>query len=117
MRSAYAAVGLLDVDCVLRDMTLRLAAQHAPLHRIAFRSGNLFSIVSAVENGFCSSLLPQSSLSPATGFTKKLKITPVGDPLRIRLAISNDKKPGLDSIAEFLQTQLLLSIRRNDSGS
>lgn len=112
---SYTAVGLLDVDCVIRDMTLRLAAQHAPLHRIAFRSGNLSSIVSAVENGFCSSLLPQSSLSPGSGSFNKLKITPVGDHLRIRLAISSDKKPGLDSIAEFLQTQLLLSARRNET--
>jgi DNA-binding transcriptional LysR family regulator len=111
---SYTAIGLLDVDCVLRDMTLRLAAQHAPLHRIAFRSGNLSSIVSAVENGFCASLIPQSSLTLASASTTRLKITPVSDQLKIRLAIAADKTSGLDSIAEFLQTQLLLSIRRTE---
>ncbi|WP_157695913.1 LysR family transcriptional regulator substrate-binding protein [Caballeronia hypogeia] len=93
---SYTAFGLLDVDWVLRDMTLWPAAQQAPLHRIAFRSGNLPSIVSAVEKGLCSSLRFQSSLSPTSAASSKLKLTPVGDQLRIRLAIATDKKPGLD---------------------
>ena len=110
----YTPIGLLDVDCVLRDMTLRLAAQHAPLHRIAFRSGNLASIVSAVENGFCASLIPQSSLSLTTNVANRLRITPVNDRLRIRLAVSSGGKPGMEAIAAFLQTQLIISARRTE---
>jgi hypothetical protein len=70
-----------------------------------------------VENGFCAALLPQSSLSPSSLTSSKLKVTPVNDQLRIRLAIAPEKKQGLDSIAEFLQTQLLLSARRVESTS
>nr|WP_057925959.1 LysR family transcriptional regulator [Burkholderia ambifaria] len=114
---SYTAVGLLDVDCVLRDMTLRLAAQQAPFHRIAFRSNALYSITAAVENCFCAALLPQSSLSPSSLTSSKLKVTPINDQLMIRLAIAPEKKPGLDSIAEFLQTQLLLSARRAEAAS
>jgi DNA-binding transcriptional LysR family regulator len=109
---SYTPIGLLDVDCVMRDLTLRLAAQHAPLHRIAFRSTNLSSIVSAVESGFCASLIPQDSLNMTTATANRLKVLPVSDQLRIRLAISRADKVGIKAIAEFLQTQLLLSVRR-----
>ncbi|MBR8256803.1 hypothetical protein [Burkholderia ambifaria] len=100
----YTAVGLLDVDCVLRGMALRLAVQQAPFHRIVFRSNVLYSITAAVEKSFCAALLAESSLSPSSFTSSKLKVASVNDRLRIRLTIAPEKMPGLDSIAEFLQT-------------
>jgi hypothetical protein len=48
-----------------------------------------------------------------TATANRLKVLPVSDQLRIRLAISRPGTVGIKAIAEFLQTQLLLSVRRS----
>ena len=104
--NAPLPIGLLDVDCPLRDMTLRAAERHAGASRIAFRSTNLASIQAAVEAGFCASLLPCNALNLERLVVAGLQVDEACGELNIGLLRSEAARPQIAPLAQFLKTRL-----------
>ncbi|WP_420382233.1 LysR family transcriptional regulator [Novosphingobium sp.] len=99
-------IGLLDVDCPLRDMTLSAAKRQQGAFRVAFRSTSLASIQAAVTDGFCASLLPASTLN----FEQPAGVRLDGSygELVIGLLRSDAVRPQIAPLAHFLKSTLSL---------
>ena len=104
-------VGLLDVDCVLRDLAQRVMEQRLSASRIAFRSTNLASICSASEAGFCAALLPQDSIPEEKAAKAGLRVYPLKEALRIRMIRSEKLRRHLGPVVHFVESKLLLAGR------
>jgi DNA-binding transcriptional LysR family regulator len=104
-------VGLLDVDCVLRDLTQHLMEQRLSAARIAFRSSSLASICSALEAGFCAALLPQDAIPEEQARSGGCRIFPLKEALHIRMIRSERLHQHLGPVVHFIETKLLLSAR------
>jgi DNA-binding transcriptional LysR family regulator len=104
-------IALLDVDCILRDLTERLAKQRAPASRFAFRSTSLASIRSALDAGFCASLLPHDTVPHERVAAGILRAHPVKESLRIRMIRSGRLRQHVGPVAEFIQAKLRLAHR------
>jgi DNA-binding transcriptional LysR family regulator len=111
LAAAAKPVALLDVDCVLRDLTQRVMEQRLSASRIAFRSTNLASICSAVEAGFCASLLPQEAISPESTGRSDLRAYPLNEALHIRMIRSERLRQHVGPVAQFIENKLTLAAR------
>jgi DNA-binding transcriptional LysR family regulator len=104
-------VALLDVDCVLRDLTLRVMEQRAPASRIAFRSTNLASICSALAAGFCAALLPHEAIPQEVAPKGGARVYPLKEVLHIRMIRSRALRQHLGPVVQFIEDKLLLAGR------
>lgn len=104
-------VALLDVDCVLRDLTLRVMEQRAPASRIAFRSTNLASICSALAAGFCAALLPDDAIAQEVAPKGGARVYPLKEVLHIRMIRSRALRQHLGPVVQFIGDKLLLAGR------